>query len=754
MTEAAPPTQVNNIYEFDVFPGLASTGGDLAGTGNGGTVTAIGTMGADGNITYTSVAPDSTAAISGTYLDFSVDSSLSGGGNGTPDNTASNSPIPDAQAVIDAIQANETNATPLSDTFYYQVTNASGTTTDSVQLNLEDVEENGNGAPFTTPATVANGSTTNIGGFSFDKPLATGQADGADQTETLSVTLSLNNNSGSEGSLFIDPSEVGSFANTGETISFDTGNDAVTITGQIQAINSDLQGLSYIAPTSDGSDAIFAHATDGPTETPVNVVGNIVTTIASTTISNGSPVPVDNSYTQIFQVNDNNYGFGTEVPGFGTGDTLIAISGDDTNFTLLNGGSVSIDGTFVNFSLDASQSYFNEGLFIIQGNQSLIDQIQATDAAYQSDPTTPALTDNFYYQLVDLNGSTITNEISVPLDDFYTNGTGTPFSSPVTTQAGATIAIPGFSVDKYTASDQTTDADDLVSVTLSTFNFNDQLTEGTLYVDMTEAGAVGGSATITDYSGVEPHGLFGPGLTITGSIAAVNADLAALHYVASTTLGQNSIAFSYQDGPVSNTGALIGNIDVECFLTGTRIRTPQGAVAVQDLRAGDLVATLHSGPQPIKAVQRLGFTGAAQFRSAQVRPICIAAGALGPNTPSRDLYISPDHAMFLDGALVPAKLLLNGSSITQPARHAAITYIHIELAPHGIIFAEDAATETYLDIGKGAAITSLDPFEPKSWEDACAPLLLAGPALAAIRARLASRAAKFFRSTSQISKAA
>lgn len=48
-----------------------------------------------------------------------------------------------------------------------------------------------------------------------------------------------------------------------------------------------------------------------------------------------------------------------------------------------------------------------------------------------------------------------------------------------------------------------------------------------------------------------------------------------------------------------------------------------------------------------------------------VAPVRIARDAFAPNTPSRDLVVSPPHAIFVDGKLVPAKLLVNGMSITR-----------------------------------------------------------------------------------------
>jgi hypothetical protein len=41
------------------------------------------------------------------------------------------------------------------------------------------------------------------------------------------------------------------------------------------------------------------------------------------------------------------------------------------------------------------------------------------------------------------------------------------------------------------------------------------------------------------------------------------------------------------------------------------------------------------------------------------------AGVLGDNAPVRDLYLSPDHAVFVNGVLVTENLLINSTSIAR-----------------------------------------------------------------------------------------
>ena len=82
----------------------------------------------------------------------------------------------------------------------------------------------------------------------------------------------------------------------------------------------------------------------------------------------------------------------------------------------------------------------------------------------------------------------------------------------------------------------------------------------------------------------------------------------------------------------------------------------------------------------------------------RVMPIRIMAGALGDNVPLRDLRLSPDHALLVDGVLIQAGALVNGTSIIResggPER---FTYYHVGLADHALILAEGAPAETFID---------------------------------------------------------
>jgi Hint domain len=137
-------------------------------------------------------------------------------------------------------------------------------------------------------------------------------------------------------------------------------------------------------------------------------------------------------------------------------------------------------------------------------------------------------------------------------------------------------------------------------------------------------------------------------------------------------------------------------VDVACFLAGTRIRTTLGEVAVEALTTAHLVLT-PKGPLPIRWIGQSHV--APRFGDPlKTYPIRIKTGALSNGQPAHDLLVSPDHAMFLDGILIQAGALVNGGSIireTNVPEH--ITYYHVELTAHSLLFAEGALAESFVD---------------------------------------------------------
>ncbi len=186
---------------------------------------------------------------------------------------------------------------------------------------------------------------------------------------------------------------------------------------------------------------------------------------------------------------------------------------------------------------------------------------------------------------------------------------------------------------------------------------------------------------------------------------------------------------------------------VACFASGTRICTDRGEVAVEALRVGDALPTLRGGGlRPVRWIGHRDLRCSRHSRPAELWPVRIRAGAIAPGVPHRDLLLSPEHAIYLRGVLVPVRCLLDGGSIEQIPCDA-VTYWHVELDAHDIILAEGLPTESYLDTGNrhafangGPAIELRPDFASIAWQaGACASQLRHGPLLDAIRRDLAAR---------------
>jgi hypothetical protein len=214
---------------------------------------------------------------------------------------------------------------------------------------------------------------------------------------------------------------------------------------------------------------------------------------------------------------------------------------------------------------------------------------------------------------------------------------------------------------------------------------------------------------------------------------------------------QNGGTFTFSSfGTIGTPSFQVGSntlVDLACFAAGTRIRTERGEVAVQALRVGDRAVLADGRTEPVIWIGHRTVDCVHHPDPASAWPVRILAGALGTGLPARDLVLSPEHALFLNDVMIPVRVLINGSSIVQQ-RDDRVTYYHVELRVHDVLLAEGVATESYLDTGNrdcfaGGAVTSLFPnFGLLAWEvSGCAPLMVAGPEVAAARAAIDARAA-------------
>ncbi len=149
-----------------------------------------------------------------------------------------------------------------------------------------------------------------------------------------------------------------------------------------------------------------------------------------------------------------------------------------------------------------------------------------------------------------------------------------------------------------------------------------------------------------------------------------------------------------------------------CYYPGTRIATPAGEVAVEDLQPGSMVQT-SNGPK------RVRWVGQSQVSTRfadplRALPIRIRAGVLGAGLPQRDLLVSPDHALFMEGVLVQANALVNGVGIVREHNvPECFTYYHVELETHELLLAEGVWAESFVD--------NVERWHFSNWDKRCAP---------------------------------
>ncbi|WP_172975887.1 Hint domain-containing protein [Sulfitobacter sp. THAF37] len=142
-----------------------------------------------------------------------------------------------------------------------------------------------------------------------------------------------------------------------------------------------------------------------------------------------------------------------------------------------------------------------------------------------------------------------------------------------------------------------------------------------------------------------------------------------------------------------------------CLAHDTLVRTPGGLRQIGDIRHGDLVDTVDEGPQDVKWVglRDIDFNRMPEMRKH--RPILIRKGAFGDGHPYRDLVVSPQHAIVFDSweaayltgteeSMVPARALVNGTSVVQMHDCERVTYCHLLFDRHQVIWAHGMPVES------------------------------------------------------------
>jgi Hint domain-containing protein len=142
-----------------------------------------------------------------------------------------------------------------------------------------------------------------------------------------------------------------------------------------------------------------------------------------------------------------------------------------------------------------------------------------------------------------------------------------------------------------------------------------------------------------------------------------------------------------------------------CFLKGTTIRTVSGDRKIEDLAIGDLLPTMFGGLRPVQWIGRYPFKKSDPSKPwvKQILPVRIARSALAPEVPHADLYVTAGHSLLINGVLAPAKLLINGTTITRHEPEGGeLEFFHIKLESHDVVYAEGAPAETLLKVEESA----------------------------------------------------
>ena len=246
------------------------------------------------------------------------------------------------------------------------------------------------------------------------------------------------------------------------------------------------------------------------------------------------------------------------------------------------------------------------------------------------------------------------------------------------------------------------------------------------------------------------------GADFTGDAATLDTSTGVLTVTdgSSTILTMNNVGL--QAGAQNDFAVFGDTIEAVCFAAGTRILTPTGERMIENLAQGDIVLTLAGDelrPEPVQWIGRRRIDLTTHPRPETVAPIRIQRGAFADNMPHSDLLVSPDHAVFVDGRLICARQLINGTTIRQEKGLTAVEYFHVELDAHAILLAEGLPAESYLNTGnRGFFANSGEPLVlhpdltdetdyPTREAGSCAPFVWDEASVRPVWQRLAERAA-------------
>jgi RHS repeat-associated protein len=620
--------------------------------------------------------------------------------------------------------------------------------------------------------TVANGSGVTFNGYTF-APLQAGQVSSAivatidtstagTRSETLTLSLQDSNVSGysaplSPLSLTINYAVVPSaqaVLNSPTTINFgnvrlgtapysavsvsnSAASGSAALDATVSAANGSAEGygvLNQLAPGGSNSTNLFVGLN---TSVAGQASGIDVVTFASDTGAGGtSPLP-----SQAIEVTGSVY-----RPASASIPTIIVHEGDPTTLPLAISNSALADG-------------YSENLIA-----TVVNTTGSVTASGSTPDIAPQTTDN---SIILGFSTSVAGEYagSVSLDFTSDGGTGPnsidglgtkdlgqqTYDIAVNNYAAPVFVADGFGPLAHNGNAYTLDLGDIAQgsgpdvITLAVDNAAAGLAD-----ELSGTFKIAGDSAFTN-SGFNAFSDLLAGDANTTQSVSLNTDTAGVFTEIITLDPTDSNASGYSASLSAMSLTISGTVtSPACYCAGTLIATLSGERSVEELSIGDVVMTKSGAARPIKWIGRRSYCGRFIKGRKDILPVYFKKDSLGESVPKRDLWISPNHAMFFEnasgGILIEAKDLVNGVSIVQACAVERIDYFHIELETHDVIIAEGAPSETFIDddsrgmFQNAFEFAALYPAGVEGFAQYCAPRLDDGFEVECIRRKIAALA--------------
>ncbi|MXV43526.1 hypothetical protein GS501_00325 [Saccharibacter sp. 17.LH.SD] len=213
--------------------------------------------------------------------------------------------------------------------------------------------------------------------------------------------------------------------------------------------------------------------------------------------------------------------------------------------------------------------------------------------------------------------------------------------------------------------------------------------------------------------------------TASSLLTKLTTDATVTSLLGGNSAGTIALLPTFEINKTATTSGLLTDVPsaTVCFLVGAEIKTLSGLKKIEDIAPGEVIVTYRQGkeiPQKTTSICKKRVI----VSSFEDYPVRIKAHALADNVPYNDLLLTEEHCIFLDGDLIPVRMLLNQHSIVRENSVRDYDIYHVECGNHEIICANGVYAETYLDtahqLGHDGNLITIGR---KTWaRDAVAPL--------------------------------